>query len=101
MSFIMPKIDLNSIPFILRSSVIERIVDQEDYLVEIPNSQLNDLVKYWHHIILKVLYPNNQWKTPLPGAWCMPHISRVSDFDYLEESITKYVHEMITNGVFK
>lgn len=100
--FIMPKINLNVITNDYKRRVLSELMDKEGCLVIKPNSNARSDIKYYHHIILKNLYSNKQWVTPIPGAWYMPHIDKETLEKYNNFSLLfdLSVANMIAAGVF-
>lgn len=102
MSFIMPKVNPLQINNDYMYDVISELMDSSGYLVVKPESQSRNFVKYYHYIILKLLYKDKRFKTPIPRAWYMPHISpqAFQSFESYSELFTQSVQDMIEKNVF-
>ena len=87
MSFIMPRINIDSVNDEYKNN-IKNIIDQNGFLEVIPNSQTNDLEKLIHVNILRKLYRDTRFKTPHNTAWRLPHVVTV---DPLEQQLAKTI----------
>jgi len=79
MSFYMPTVDFDKIPE-KHLGVMKALVDR-NRLVVMPSIQCNVETKLTHHFLLKVLYRDTRWSTPLHHAWYMPHLTKPPNED--------------------
>lgn len=82
MSFYMPTVDLDR----LSEPSIEAIkpIILHGRLVTMPGWECPHFSKLVHHFLLKRLYRDTRWTTPLHHAWYMPHLVKSPDEDMLK-----------------
>lgn len=111
MSFIMPKIDLSNPSFsedmdnmvpdaLLVYGYLSSISNQHGFLIERPNALEPDIIKYFHYILLRVLYKNKSWKTPYPQAWYMPNIIEKEWYKIYDDKFYSLVDYIMQSNLF-
>lgn len=81
MSFNMPTVDFDAVPYEHRKAMSELV--HRNRLVEMPEYHRSDKVKLIHHFLLKILYTDKRWSTPLHHAWYMPHLVKTPNLGML------------------
>lgn len=84
MSFYMPTVDFDAVPYEHQKAMSELV--SRNRLVEMPKHDRSDAVKLIHHFLLKFLYPDKRWSTPLHHAWYMPHLVKTPSEDMLRDA---------------
>lgn len=72
MSFYMPTVEFNKLPENSKE-VMEELVEK-NRLVTMPRYDRSVHAKMVHNFLLKFLYRDTRWSTPLRHAWYMPHL---------------------------
>ena len=79
MSFFMPTVDFDRLSD--EEQEVMSVLVEKNRLVTMPKYDCNDHDKLVHNYILKFLYRDNRWVTPLHHAWNMPHLSKPNGYD--------------------
>jgi hypothetical protein len=73
MPYIMPTVNITNLQS-FDQKLLVGLIDHHSCLVTCPPNNSTRTQKVIHHVILRSLYKDSRWITPLPGAWYTPHI---------------------------